>query len=123
MRGTLLALVLAVAACGGPALQNLPHPNNAAMAGGFAAAAAAVTLASPTDAAKKAESNKVSPDAKPQKVKEQVPAGVFDRLDEQEAKGSGSAAKSEDDGTRGAPVLLPVDAIKPSPSPAPAPAP
>jgi hypothetical protein len=106
MRGALLAVVLA--ACGGPALQNAPHPNNAAMAGGFAALAGAATLASPHDAAKKAEGEKGVPaEAKPQKVKEHVPASAFDHLDEQEAKGSGSAEVRDDDETRGAPMLVP----------------
>jgi hypothetical protein len=79
------------------------------MAGGFAALAGAATLASPNDAAKKAEAEQkgVPAEAKPQKVKEHVPASAFDHLDEQEAKGSGSAAAREDDETRGAPVLLP----------------
>jgi hypothetical protein len=99
------------AACGGPALQNAPHPNNAMMAGGFAAAAAAATLASPADAAKKAESNKGPPAEKqPVEVKENVPAGVFDRLDQKGAAGSGSgsgSARDDDDGTRGAPTLTP----------------
>ncbi len=106
MRECLIAVMVALGGCGGPALQNAPHPNNAMMAGGFAAAAAAVTLASPHDAAKKAEGDKVTPDTKPQAVKQQVPAGVFDRLEAQ-GSGSGSAALSEDDGTRGAPVLVP----------------
>lgn len=108
MRDVLRAAVVALGACGGPALQNAPHPNNGMMAGGFAAAAAAVTLASPHDAAKKAEGDQVTPESKPQTVKQQVPAGVFDRLDAQgSGSGSGSAAPSDDDGTRGAPVFVP----------------
>ena len=113
MRAVLLAVLLA--ACGGPALQNVPHPNNAAMAGGFAALAGAATLASPHDAAKKAEEKGPAADSKPQKVKEHVPSDVFDRLDEQDAKGSGSAASHArpDDETRGAPLLLPGQAPAP----------
>ena len=101
------------ASCGGPALQNAPHPNTAMMAGGFAAAAAAATLASPADAAKKAESNKGPPAEKqPVEVKEHVPAAVFDRLDRKDGAGSGSgsgsgSARDDDDGTRGAPTLTP----------------
>lgn len=106
MREHLLAALVALGACGGPALQNAPHPNTAMMAGGFAAAAAAVTLASPHDAAKRAEGDKVTPDTKPQTVKQQVPAGVFDRLDAQ-GSGSGAATPNDDDGTRGAPVIVP----------------
>lgn len=77
-----MPLVLAVS-CGGPALQNVPHPNNGAMAGGFAAAAAAATLASPGMAQKSAESqqNAGSADKKPVKVNETVPADVLDRVD------------------------------------------
>ena len=67
-------LLLAVLGCGGPALQNVPHPNNAAMGAGFAAAAAAATLASPADAQKHAEEKgKGDPAGKqPVNVKEQV---------------------------------------------------
>src|SRR5256885_4135075 len=76
-------LLVAVLGCGGPALQNVPHPNNAAMGAGFAAAAAAATLASPADAQKHAEEKgKGDPAGKqPVNVKEQVPKDVFDRLD------------------------------------------
>lgn len=76
-------MLFAVAACGGPALQNVPHPNNTAMAAGFAAAAAGATLASPADAQKKAEAqSKGQPaDKKPKNVKETVPGDVLDRLD------------------------------------------
>ena len=64
-------------------MQNVPHPNNAAMAAGFAAAAGAATLASPADAQKHAEEKGKGDPAgkKPVDVKEQVPADVFDRLD------------------------------------------
>jgi hypothetical protein len=105
MRIALLAVLLG--ACGGPALQNAPHPNNAAMAGGFAALAGAATLASPRDATKKPEEKGPAADTKPMKVKETVPAGVFDRLDAQDAKGSATTAAKPDDETRGAPLLVP----------------
>lgn len=71
--------------CGGgpdPILRNAPHPDTATIAGAAAAVAGAATLASPDGAAKKAEANKGEEEKKPVKVKENVPAGVFDRLDE-----------------------------------------
>jgi hypothetical protein len=84
------ALVLALSTvifvglgCGGPLLQNVPHPNNAAMAGGFAGAAAAATAISPANAQKNIEAaNKAGArDKKPVNVKETVPPDVLDRLD------------------------------------------
>ena len=73
---------LLLAACGAqpnqPVLANVPKPNTAAVAGGAAAAAAAITLASPDshNPEKKQDQEK-----KPIKVKENVPSGVLDRLD------------------------------------------
>ncbi len=84
-----LVLLLSIA-CGGPALQNVPHPNNAAMAGGFAAAAAAITLASPDAATKKPEKN-VYDDRTGVQVKENVPSDVLDRADQARDAGSGAA--------------------------------
>src|SRR5262245_49746006 len=73
------------AACGAqpnqPVLANAPRPNPAAVAGGAAAAAAAITLASPDS---HQPEKKQDQDKKPIKVKENVPAGVLDRLDKQE---------------------------------------
>jgi hypothetical protein len=84
---TVAPLLLALAACGGaPLLANAPHPNNGAIAGVAAAAAAAVTLASPGSVNQKPE-QKVDENTRPQTVTESVPSAVFDRLDAQ-----GSAA-------------------------------
>jgi len=86
-----------LAGCGAqpnqPVLANVPRPNPAAVAGGAAAAAAAITLASPdshTPEKKQAE------EKKPIKVKENVPAGVLDRLDKLEAAAK-SQPKTKDD--------------------------
>jgi hypothetical protein len=72
--------------CGGPALGGVPHPNNAGMAGGVAAAAAALTLADPHAADRKPE-QRTEEDKRPVDVKEQVPASAFDHLD---STGNGS---------------------------------
>ena len=78
---------LGAAACGGgPALGGVPHPNNAAMAGGVAAAAAAITLADPHAADRKPE-QRAEDEKRPVDVKENVPASAFDRLD---SAGNGS---------------------------------
>jgi hypothetical protein len=87
----MLALALALAACGGaqpnqPFLANAPRPNPAAVAGGAAAAAAAMTLATDGNRPEK-------PGEKPlkeQKVKEHVTPDVLDRLDH---SGSGAEQK------------------------------
>ena len=81
-----LPLLLAVAACGAtqqPLLSHAPAPPAGAVAGVAAAAAAAITLASPGAANQKPE-DKINEDTRPQNVKENVPADVFDRLDEQQ---------------------------------------
>jgi hypothetical protein len=52
------------------------------MAGGAAAAAAAITLADPDGAARRSERNQ-DVEKKPIVVKESVPADVLDRLDEE----------------------------------------
>ncbi len=66
------------------------HPNNGAVAGGAAAAAAALTLADPHAADRKPE-QKQEEEKRPVKVKEEVPASVFDRIDGSAAKtGSGT---------------------------------
>jgi len=76
-----IALGMSAGACGGgPALGGVPHPNNAAMAGGVAAAAAAITLADPHAADRKPE-QRTQDEKRPVDVKEQVPASALDRLD------------------------------------------
>jgi len=78
-------LVAVLAGCGAqpnqPLLANAPRPNPAYIAGGAAAAAAAMTLADPDAASRRPESNKDVEKA-PIKVKENVPADVLDRLDQ-----------------------------------------
>lgn len=79
-----------LAGCGAgpnqPVLANAPRPNPAAVAGAAAATAAAITLASPDS---HTPEKKQQEDKKPIKVKENVPAGVLDRLDKADAnKGS-----------------------------------
>lgn len=93
MRAVVLVLVAACGASQTPLLAGVPHPNTAAVAGIAAATAAAVTLASPSRAQQKPE-DKVNEDTPPQKVTEQVPSGVFDRLDAQKAAGSAAPAPS-----------------------------
>src|SRR6185312_11795663 len=91
-----IALGASAGACGGgPALGGVPHPNNGAMAGGVAAAAAAITLADPHAADRKPE-QRTEEEKRPVEVKEQVPASALDRLDSGATgsdAGSGSAAK------------------------------
>ena len=87
MRTFALALVLAAAACGGPALQNVPSPNKAAAAGVVAGAAAAVTLADPQGAAAKQETKKNSNvDNRKATKQPSVPPDVLDRLDDKKQK-------------------------------------
>jgi hypothetical protein len=97
-----------LAGCGAqpnqPVLANAPRPNPAAVAGGAAAAAAAITLASPDshNPEKKQDQEK-----KPMKVKENVPAGVLDRLDK-----TPPAAKTDE------PAKQPAGSPKTEPKPA-----
>jgi hypothetical protein len=84
-----VALLIAIAGCGEPVLGGAPHPNNAAMAGGVAAAAAALTLADPNAADRKPE-QRVEEEKRPVDVKDQVPASALDRLDSGSGAGSGS---------------------------------
>lgn len=84
MRWLLLAMLVG---CGGagaqpdkPVLADVPRPDQGVLAGGVAAAAAAITLADP-DGAGTAEKPDDPVDKKPIKVKENVPSAVFDRLD------------------------------------------
>ena len=81
-----IALVV-VAACGAepkqPFLANAPHPDNAAVAGVAAGAAAAAVLADPNAATRgKPEKPKDDGEKQPIDVKETVPAGVLDRADQ-----------------------------------------
>ena len=95
-------LVIAFAACGPPIARNIPQPNTGTVAGVAAGAAAAATLAAPDAAAKKQETKKNSnADKKPQKVKENVPAGVLDRLDQkQQGPGAGTTGSGSDGDTK-----------------------
>jgi len=87
-----IALGAGAAACGGgPALGGVPHPNNAAMAGGVAAAAAAITLADPHAADRKPE-QRTEEEKRPVDVKEQVPASALDRLDSRTGSGQTTTA-------------------------------
>ncbi len=76
----LVALAL-LAGCGGsPLLANAPHPNNAAVAGVAAAAAAAMTLADPNGTTFKRET--LTPDQQKEVDSHAtVPTDVLDRLD------------------------------------------
>lgn len=80
------SLLVAMAACGGPVLQNAPRPNPAAVAGIAAATAAAITLAAPDATARNAEntqrSGQVDRDV-PTGHRETAPVEVLDRLDAQ----------------------------------------
>ena len=77
-----VALVL-LAACGGqPALANMPHPDNAAVAGAAAAVAGAAVLADPNAASRQPEKKKVDDNQNAVEVKEHVPASVFDHLEQ-----------------------------------------
>jgi len=92
-----LALTLIFAACGPPIARNVPQPNTGTVAGIAAGAAAAATLAAPDAAAKKQETKKKSDaEKKPQKVKETVPSGVLDRLDQKQAPGDAKAGSDGD---------------------------
>src|SRR5580692_9234360 len=96
MRTVAILLGLGLAACGAatnqPVLSGVPRINPAGVAGVAAVAAAAITLASPGNAQQKPE-DKINENTKPQKVDENVPPDVLDRLDEQEST-PGSAAGS-----------------------------
>jgi hypothetical protein len=73
-----------MAACGGaPVLANAPRPNPAFVAGGAAAAAAAMTLADPDAASRKPEKKDAHKSDRPSDVKETVPSDVLDRLDDE----------------------------------------
>ncbi|MGE0550369.1 MAG: hypothetical protein AB7O24_06755 [Kofleriaceae bacterium] len=78
---TSLALVTQLT-CGPPVLRDAPRPDPAAVAGASAALAGAAALADP-NAAQKRQEQAMAPEQnnKGVKVKETVPADVFDRLD------------------------------------------
>jgi hypothetical protein len=80
-----------VAGCGGPALQNVPAPDKAIAAGIAAGAAGAATLAQDAAGTPTPEKRKPEPNKRPIKVKERVPAGALDRLDEKKATGETAA--------------------------------
>ena len=114
-----IALGMSAGACGGgPALGGVPHPNNAAMAGGVAAAAAAITLADPHAADRKPE-QRTQEEKRPVDVKEQVPASALDRLD---SGGTGSnrelvatpATAGADQGSAAKPAVLKTPPAKPA---------
>ena len=110
-----IALLL-VAACGAqpnqPMLANAPRPNPAAVAGGAAAVAGAITLADPDAASRKTE-KKQDENKKPVKVKENVPKDVLDRLDKQEA----AAPARAKDAKQATPASEPAGAQKPEKPP------
>jgi hypothetical protein len=118
--------ILLVCACGAepkqPFLANAPHPDNAAVAGGVAAAAAAMTLADPNASTRgKPERQKVDEDKQPVEVKEHVPSDVFDRLDQKSAvppaapAAQPAAAPAPGAKRKGPPprIPLPSEAIRP----------
>lgn len=95
-----LAVAFLVSACGGPALQGVPQPNKAVVAGAAAATAAAITLAAPDFAAANANAEReaYAREARPPSgTRESAPADVLDRLDsaEREAKEPGYGAPSQ----------------------------
>jgi hypothetical protein len=81
--------VALLAACGGPALQNVPKPDPAVVAGAAAAVAGAATLADPNGAAKRQEQKEPQKSLRPKKSGGTVPDDVLDRLDaKQQGKGT-----------------------------------
>jgi hypothetical protein len=88
----LVAPLLVVTACGGPALQNVPKPDPAVVAGAAAAVAGAATLADPNGAAKRQENAQPQKSLKPKKSGGTVPGDVLDRLD---AKQQGKAPEPD----------------------------
>jgi hypothetical protein len=102
-------ILVLLAGCGEPVLRNAPKPNPAAVAGVAAATAAAITLASPRDAAKQQEAlSKPDPDDRGVTVKETVPGAVFDRIDQADAGVDGGApAAPAASPASGAPASVP----------------
>ncbi|MGE0871601.1 MAG: hypothetical protein AB7P03_23780 [Kofleriaceae bacterium] len=100
---TALALVTQMT-CGEPVLRNAPRPDPAAVAGASAALAGAAALADPNGAQKRQE-QAMAPEQSNEgvKVRETVPADVFDRLDHAPPSDAGvlvDAASPSDGGTR-----------------------
>ncbi|MDB4959556.1 MAG: hypothetical protein JWO36_7125 [Myxococcales bacterium] len=92
MRIVALLAAASMFGCGGqPALANAPHPDTGAVAGVAAAAAAAAVLADPDAANRKPEKKEVE-NKREIEVKENVPASVFDHLEQPAAAGSGSGS-------------------------------
>jgi hypothetical protein len=88
--------VALVAACGGPALQNVPKPDPSVVAGAAAAVAGAATLADPNGAAKRQEQKEPQKSLKPKKSGGTVPGDVLDRLDaKQQGKDAGTDETTE----------------------------
>lgn len=87
MRWLSATLMLVMAGCGGPILQDVPRPDPAQAAAVAAGAAAAATIADPDAASRKQERN--TDDDGPGEVKdvtEVVPSDVLDRLDRADAR-------------------------------------
>ncbi len=79
-------LLFALSACKEPVGAKIPRPNKKAAAGITAAVAGAMTIANPKLAGRKPESaNAKRP--RPTKVKESVPSGVLDRVDDKKKAG------------------------------------
>jgi hypothetical protein len=101
-------------------LANAPRPNPAAVAGVAAGAAAALTLADP-DAATRGPEKKQDVPKKEIKVKENVPADVLDRMDQNaasngdEANATTTANAKKAKPARGVKVPLP-SAVKAEPA-------
>lgn len=108
------AIGAALVACGGPVLQNAPKPDPAVVAGAAAAIAGAATLADPQGAAKRQEANKPVEEKKPKTVKESVPEGVLDRLDDKKA-GKPTDAPTKPAAAGEDPDGVPFDQAAPSP--------
>jgi hypothetical protein len=121
---TAIALVV-VAGCGAapnqPVLANAPRPNPAAVAGVAAGAAAAITLADP-DAASRGPEKKQDVPKKEIHVKENVPADVLDRMDQNAASNNDESNAPTTTTTkkakpaRGVKVPLPAAAVKAEPT-------
>ena len=98
MRVKAIVLLLVATGCGAapnqPVLANAPRPNQAAVAGVAAGAAAAITLADP-DAASRRTEKKQDTNMKPMTVKESVPGDVLDRLDSSGTNASAAQPKAE----------------------------
>lgn len=91
---------LALAGCGGPALQNAPRPDPGHVAAVAAGAAAAMTLADPDGHARKKEKDGPSNGAGEggTRKRKHVPHDVLDRLDKAEAARKAGSAPAVKDG-------------------------